>query len=123
MNSATTRKRDLRIGLLSLVCILFFIFGTNPAALPAVFLLALPIFSGMFVWSAMRLLLGVFLPLSQRHTDTISLLIGVGFMIILALGSIHQLGVQDVVLTILLLSGLLFYCLGTVPQETQASSR
>lgn len=64
-----------------------------------------------------RIIFGFFFALSRPHTDTISLLCGLGAMIILALGSIHQLGLQDVILTALLLGGLLFYMLGMKTQE------
>lgn len=112
-----TRKRDIKVGGISFACILFLVFATNPGGLPIALLLAMPLLSGVFVWAIIRVGLDVFMNLDRRQIEMAGLLGGAGFTVIMALGSIHQLGIQDVVLTVLLLGGLLFYSIGAQTQE------
>lgn len=102
-------KRDTILTLLGLAGIIIFIVATSPAKLSVVLLLALPVLVASTVYVATRLFLGLFTSLGKASLKVYSSVVSVGLMLVMMLGSLGQLGSQDILLALLLVGGLVFY--------------
>ncbi len=104
-----TYNYSLAIGCLGFMAILFFILLTNPQNLSASMLLILPIIVAITSYSISKFLLLVFVQLDSIKIKTISLVFALGPTLVVLLGSLGQLGFQDLLLAFLLVSGMGWY--------------
>ncbi len=102
-------KKDILFGMLGLFLILTFIFLTNPQKLPAIFFLLLPTLIAFTSFQFIKLTFEVFTFMSQQKIKVLSGVIATAPTLIFILGSVGQLGYQDMVLALLLASGLGWY--------------
>ncbi|MDQ3065334.1 MAG: hypothetical protein M3Q36_03645 [bacterium] len=111
MENINTRiyKKDIVTCAAGFLFINLFLFFTNPQSLPAVMFLAVPLLVAITSYLFIKIVLEMFSTLSK---DSIRLLSGVSASaptLLMVLGSLGQLGIQDVLLALLLSSGLGFY--------------
>lgn len=99
----------MQLGIGTVLGCMLFLLMTNPESLPIVFLLLLPAMIAVSAASFARVLILVFTEVTIDRSKVISAVVGAGVMTFALLGSLHQLGVQDLILLALLTSGSLFY--------------
>jgi len=102
-------KIDISILAAGITLIMLFIISTNPSNLSITFLLAFPVLVAVTGFVAAKLFLQAFTSMNDAMIRTICVVVASGILLLLFLGSLGQLGVQDVLLAILLISGLVFY--------------
>ncbi len=102
-------KRDAGLAGLGASAVLLFIICTDPSKLSAMFLLVFPLLVAITSFIVTRLVLTIFLSVSQTALRVISSVVGVGVLLVVLLGSLGQLGFQDMLLAFLLVAGLVFY--------------
>lgn len=82
---------------------------TDPASLSVVLLLLLPVLVGAVSYLATRLSLKIFTDFSEDLSRALCIAVAVGATLVVALGSLGQLGIQDIVLTAILTFAAGFY--------------
>lgn len=107
MNSAY--KKQLILSTAGILSIVFFILFTHPASLSAPLLLLLPILVAITTFITSRLFIEIFTDLPQSKIKTLSGVIAVGPTLMVMLGSLGQLGIQDVLLAVMLVGGFSWY--------------
>ncbi len=95
-----------------------FVLSTNPRDLSAALLLVLPLLVYLTVYSASRLTANYFFSTSKIRVHSVSAIIAAGPTLMVILGSLGQLGVQDILLACMLCAGLGWY-LRRLPRATQ----
>lgn len=114
-----TYKRQLLFSTAGLLSIAFFILLTDPSSLTAHALLLLPILVAVTVFAITHLLIQIFTKLPSNKTKTLSGVVAVGPTLVVMLGSLGQLGAQDMLLAVLLVGGFSWYVRriqSTIPQ-------
>lgn len=104
-----TYKRQLILCAIGIAGILLFILTTNPAVISVGLLLVLPMLVALTTFACARLMLQIFSGLSATKRTALSSVCAVGPTLIVILGSLGQLGVQDFMLACLLVGGLYWY--------------
>lgn len=113
-------KKDVLLSSLSILGILSFVFITNPQSMPILFVLLLPLLFAAGAFVTTRLLLRVFFDVNDRQLKILSLSFAGGALLVVVLGSLKQLGIQDFVLALLLVAGSAFYFLKNLSQDSGA---
>lgn len=101
-------KHKLLVVLISTAFLLFFLTGTNPNELSAIYLLVPPILVFVALYYLVNFILSSFIKNSTR-VNMISLVFAAGPMAILFIASMGQLTSRDTILTLCLMFGLSFY--------------
>lgn len=86
-----------------------FIVFTNPNSLPAVFLLVLPALIFATTYWISEFMVDLFVEQPSKNSRLLSGVIAVAPMLVVVLGSVGQLGLQDITLALLLAGGLSWY--------------
>jgi hypothetical protein len=102
-------RKELVVSAIGIVLITIFIFSTDPTTLPAYLLLVLPVLLFVTCNVAFRLFMQVFTGLDQARIKTVSVVLALGPTLLATLGSLGQMGIQDIGLAILLVSGFAWY--------------
>lgn len=102
-------KKDGLIASLGIMFIALFIFMTNPRSLSAAWLLFMPILIAITVFAVTRLLLRLTSTKTEQLMTTTSGIVAAGSLVVVLLGSLKQLGLQDGLLALVLVAGLIFY--------------
>lgn len=102
-------KKDLGLAAAGILSILLFITLTNPAKLSAVFLLVFPVMVAGTCAIIIKMTLTFFTSWKKEAIKIVSSVTSVGLLLIVLLGSLGQLGFQDMLLAFLLVAGLVFY--------------
>lgn len=102
-------RKDLIAGAVGIGLILLFIFTTNPATLPVPLLLLLPIMVLVTGLIIIRLVLRVFTHLSEPKIKGLGIVLAVGPTLLVILGSLGQLSIQDIALALMLVAGFAWY--------------
>jgi hypothetical protein len=102
-------KKDIALSIVGFMSIILFLISTNPRTLSAFFLLVFPILVAATSFVVVRFILNLFTSLSAELIKMVSSVIAVGILLVVLLGSLGQLGFQDLLLAFLLVSGLVFY--------------
>jgi len=104
-----THIRKLIISATGASGIFLFLLITNPRSLSAPMLLLLPVLVAVTLYTICKLLLEVFSSMSGLKIRTVSLVLSAGPTLLMLLGSLGQLGVQDFMLAFSLIAGLSWY--------------
>lgn len=102
-------KKSVRLSIGSVLGCMLFLFFTSPANLPVFFLLIIPVLFAVFCVGVSRIIGLVFFEYSGAAIRRISIVIGAGALLLSLLGSLGQLGFQDVLLASALITGVVFY--------------
>lgn len=102
-------KNDAKLGAMGLFGIFFLIFITNPVSVPIAFVLVMPILVASTSFVVTRFFLRLLFEFNNHQITICSYMLAGGVLLVLMLGSLKQLGLQDVILSLLLASGLAFY--------------
>lgn len=106
MNNFKTNFSILSAGIM---LIMLFIISTNPSNSSVALLLVFPVIVAVTAFVATKLCLQVFTSMNDAVIRTICVVVASGILLLLFLGSLGQLGAQDVLLAVLLIAGLVFY--------------
>jgi hypothetical protein len=105
----TIYKRDMVWSIASALLIVLFILTTNPQNLSVLFLLLFPILVAIASYRFVKLGLELFTSWEDFRVKLYGLVSSVGVTLIVILSSLHQLSLQDFVLSILLVAGFGWY--------------
>lgn len=104
-----TFKKQLVLSAAGVCGIVLFIFMTDPRSISAGLLLVLPALVACTSFILVKLSLGIFTSLSAARIKALSLIAACGTSLVVVLGSLGQLGLQDFTLACLLIGGLSWY--------------
>ncbi len=102
-------KKDIKLSVSIMLCIFFYVFFTNPNSLPLILMLGLPVLISVAGLVLTRLVLNVFFEMPTTLISVLSRSVAIGILLIMMLGALKQLRVQDILLALLLVLGLSFY--------------
>lgn len=102
-------KHDGILAGMGMITIALFIFLTNPRSLSVALLLFLPVMIAVTVFALSRLLLRLMSSMTERLLNLISGIVSAGSLLVVLLSSLKQFGLQDGLLALLLVAGLVFY--------------
>lgn len=108
-SSIYTGKRELVLSTIGSLSILLLLISTNPQTMPAAFLLIFPLLVAFTSFMIAKLILRFFTNANEMSVKIISSLVAMGSLLVVLLGSLGQLGLQDFLLASLLIGGLVFY--------------
>ena len=104
-----TYKRDMILLSLSMLISLIFMLFTNPRTMSALWLLVLPILTFINSFYIAKLVLKFFTGYNEVKIKTVSAVLAAGPALVIVLGSLGSIGLQDIVLAFLFVSGLSWY--------------
>lgn len=102
-------KRDIQALGISIICIFSFLFFTDPNDLPVLVLLILPLLVSFFAYYFTNIIIRSVSNLSLGSRRIISSSVSLLVLTIFMLGALKQLNIQDVMLVLIIVSGLSFY--------------
>lgn len=105
----TNKTKQLAAVLSSTVFLCVYIFSTNPQKLAAPFLLIPPVAVFAVCLLALRFILSFFTGISSINTKVITIALSALPALLMMLAAMGQLGLRDVILTVLFISGLSWY--------------
>jgi hypothetical protein len=109
INTTRTYKRDAVFAFTGMFSVILFMVTTNPQQLSVFMLLVLPILVAFTSYIIIKLFIELFTDLPPvRYKQTSAILAG-GVTLIVLLSSLHQLGLQDFILSALLILGFSWY--------------
>lgn len=111
MNASNTNvyKIDAILAIAGTAIIFLFILLTNPQNLSALFLLFLPLLIAFTSYRITKLLIEIFSDWSMKRVKQVSAVLATGITLIVLLSSLHQLGLQDFILSVSLVAGFGWY--------------
>src|SRR5687767_13827690 len=102
----------------SIAVMVLFIFITDPQTLPAPMLLVLPILVLVSAYSLIRLMAGVVaMEGTPKQPKSLSFVLALAPTLLMVFGSLGQLGIQDIGLTLVLIAGLGWYIKRTTASD------
>ena len=104
-----TYKRDMILLSLSMLMSLFFMLFTNPRTMSAFWLLVLPVLVFINSYFIIKLALKLFSRFNEAKIKTTSAILASGPGLIVVLGSLGTIGIQDIALAFLFVGGLSWY--------------
>jgi hypothetical protein len=116
-------KKDAALASAGAFLILSFIFITNPQQLSAMYLLVLPILVAITSYRLTKLFIEIFTNWHLNKIRQVSLILASGPTLMIILGSLHQLGLQDVILSLLFACGFGWYLRRLSPESANSFAR
>ena len=117
----TNKKKQLAAVLSSAVFLCFYVFSTDPQKLAVPFLLVPPLAVFLFCLLLLRFTLGFFMGLRGGNIKAITIALSALPALLMMLAAVGQLGLKDVILTIMFISGLAWYFERKKQQDTYMS--
>lgn len=102
-------KRQTVTSISGVMLVFLLVITTNPANASAFAILLLPLLVAVTVYSSVRSALLLFSNMTDQRQAYASMLASAGSIVLVALGSLRQLSLQDMLFTALLIGGLVFY--------------
>lgn len=108
-SKTSSYKRSAIFTLIAFIATSLFVLLTNPNRLPAFLLLVLPLLTFITSYSLMKLFMAVFTDLTIIRIKTLAGVVSFAPALVVILGSLGQLGLQDLMLALVLVTGLSWY--------------
>lgn len=102
-------KKDTWAFSATLFITILFMLATNPREISVQLLLVLPVLVGLLSYYFIKIVTGLFTDMESERRQRLSFVLATGPTIMIVLGSLHQLGIQDVALASLFVAGLGWY--------------
>jgi hypothetical protein len=109
INTTHPFKKDAAFAFIGILSVVLFIVSTNPQEISAFMLLLLPVLVAFASYKIIKLFIEIFTEWSLLRARQISAILASGVTLIVLLSSLHQLGLQDFILSILLILGFSWY--------------
>jgi hypothetical protein len=109
INTTHPFKKDAALAFIGILSVVLFIVSTNPQEISAFMLLLLPVLVAFASYKIIKLFIEIFTEWSLLRARQISAILASGVTLIVLLSSLHQLGLQDFILSILLILGFSWY--------------